>query len=176
MTEFTLRERSTTTRHITVFIPYPDDDEGGGWSYTATSDRDNVYIEFMGNCRIKHLPTLINLLEITAEKDTTRMTEYGSPSFDFTTFEQDELEEFEASIEEQKTPTIGLVPSDTWIINGASIDRNQRSISAITVMRASNRYVVLEIGNPALSFNAHELEAAIALLKKFLPAEDKDIA
>jgi hypothetical protein len=176
MTEFTLRERSTTTRHVTVFIPYPaemlEDGDGGGWSYTATADHHNVSIEFMGNMRRKLLPTLINLMEIAAKEDKNRNEEFGSPSFGFESYDRDELEEFEDRIEELKTPTIGLPTEDFWIINGASVDRNLRHISTITLMRASNRYVVLEIGNPQLSFNAHELEAVTALLKEFLPEEE----
>lgn len=177
MDDFKLTERKTVTRSVNVFIPYPkdmlEDGDSGGWSYTATSDHDNVYIDFMGNFRLKHLSTLINLMEIAVKEDMNRNEEFGSPSFDFTTYERDELDEFELDIEDRKLPTIDLVPEDIWIINGVSVDRNQRSLSAITLMRASNRYVVLEIGSPSLSFNAHELEAVIALLKEFLP-EDKD--
>ena len=169
MTEFKLTEHTTVTRKINCFIPDPASEDGGGWSYISSSDHDNVYIEFMGNFRIKHLPTLINLLEIAAQEDTSRMTEYGSPCFGFSTYERDELDEFEADIEDQKMPTIGMVPEDFWISNGTSIDRQQRSISTITLIRASNRYMVLEIGNPCLSFNAYELEAVTALLKEFLP-------
>jgi hypothetical protein len=174
MTEFTLRERSTTTRHVTVFIPYPDEEsEGGGWSYTATADSDSIYIDFMGNFRLKHLPALIQLLELAAKEDTTRNEEFGSPSFDFTTYEKDEAELFESDAEERKLPVIGLVPEDSWIANGVSVDREQRSLSTITLMRASNRYIALEIGHPKLSFNAHELEATTALLKEFVLMEQK---
>lgn len=173
MTEFTLRERSTTTRHVSVFIPYPEEDEGGGWSYTATADSDNVHIEFAGHVRIKHLPTLIELLELAAKEDTTRNEEFGSQTFDFTTYEKGEEEEYQNDLEERKLPVIGIVPEDFWIANGASVDKTQRSISTITLMRASNRYVVLEIGYPNLSFNAHELEGVTALLKEFVLMEKR---
>lgn len=178
MTEFTLNERSTTTRHVTVFIPYPDEmqeegESGAGWSYTATSDHDNIHIDFMGNFPLKHLPTLIQLLELAVEKDTTRNEEFGSPSFDFTTYYKEEEEEFKADSIERKIPVIGMVPEDIWIANAGSVNEEQKSIAAITVMRASNRYVVLEIGFPRLSFNAHELEAVIALLKEFVLMEAK---
>lgn len=174
MTEYKLREHSITTRKVTVFIPYPEEmreegDEGAGWAYTATANHDAVSIEFMGDMRRKHLPTLINLMEIAAKEDTNRNEEFGSPTLEFMTFERDAMEEFEDTIEDLKTPSIGLPAEDIWIINGVSVDRNQRSISTITLMRASNRYVVLEFGNPQLSFNAHELEAVTALLKEFLP-------
>lgn len=172
---YTIRERSITTREVTVFIPYPaemGEDDGGGWAYTATADHDRVSIDFMGDMRRKLLPTLINLMEIAAKEDKNRNEEFGSPSFGFNSYDRDELEEFEDAIEELKTPVIGLPAEDSWIINGASVDRNLRHVSTITLMRASNRYIVLEIGHPRLSFNAHELEAVTALLKEFLPKEE----
>lgn len=175
MTEFTLREHSITTRQVTVFIPYPEDmsDEGGGWAYTATTDHENVSIDFMGSIRNKFVPTLIELLETAIREDTTRNDEFGSPTFDFVTYDKDEEDEFQTAMEDEKLPTVGMVPEDIWIANGSSVDKQQRSISTITLMRASNRYVVLEIGYPRLSFNAHEIEAVAALFKEIITNKEE---
>jgi hypothetical protein len=169
---YTITERTSVTRTLNVFIPYPDEDEGGGWSYNATSDHDNVSIEFMGYFPRKHLPTLIELLETAAREDKNRNEEYGSPSFNYDTYEKEEEEQFRADADERKLPVIGIAPEDFWICNGASIRKDLRDIATITLMRASNRYVALNIGYPNLSFNTHELEAVTALLKNFLPEED----
>ena len=165
---FTINERTITNRVVNCFIPYPDDEEGGGWNYKATTDGDVLYVDFLGNVRLKHLPTLVNLLETAIKEDINRAEEYGSITFDYTTYYGDE-EGFEAAFQESKAPVVGMNPDDFWICNGYTVDHQQKSISTITLLRASSRYIALEFGNPMISFDFQELEGITALLKKFLP-------
>ena len=166
MRPFTITERVTSNRILNCFIPDPNDNSGGGWSYKATSDGEQVTVEYIGSVRLKHLPTLVSLLDIAIKEDNNRAEEYDSITFDFLSYESPE--HFEEGLEEFNTPVVGMNANDFWICSGPSVDRVQKSITTLTLLRASNRYIAMEYGHPMMSFDFHELEAVTALLKRFL--------
>lgn len=172
MTDFSITERTISTRKVNCFIPYPDDNEGGGWSYNASiTDFDNLTIDHIGNIPLKHLIASVSVMETAIREDKNRMEEYGSISFDFLTYEEEAV--FRKEVEEFKNPIVGMDANDFWICNGATISEDQKSISTITLLRASNRYLLMQYGYPMLSFDAHELEAITSLLKRFLPESEQ---
>lgn len=165
MSDFKITVKEKITPVISCFIPYPQDD-GGGWSYTATIESDTILLD-SGRLQTKYLDAVLLLLDEAVKTDTKRSEEFGSPALSFMSYLDDEDgEEFQADIERLENKAVsGINPEDVWISNTGVVDRKWKTIATITLLRAGSRYLILESGSPCISFDCWEVEGLAALLR-----------
>lgn len=166
MSDFKITVKEKITPVISCFIPYPQDDDGGGWSYTATIEADTILLD-SGRLRIDYLDSVLLLLDEAVKTDTKRSEEFGSPALSFMSyFDEEDDEEFQADIERLENKAVsGINPEDVWISSTGVVDRKWKTIATITLLRAGSRYIVMESGSPSLSFDCWEIEGLTALLR-----------
>lgn len=175
MSKYTITEKVITQRSVTCYIPFQgeeqeEDGSAGGSFYTATSDYDNVVIDYLGKVRLERLPAIVELLEAAISEDTQRAEELGSHNLGM--YQYDTEEEFREAVEED-VPLRVIKPKleDMWMGSTGYAHETVKMVTSYTLMRYSNLYTLFEGPYTLFSFSYYELEGVTSLLKEFLPRE-----